>query len=224
MGRIRRTIETRVLAPRWTERVVSGWHAGGWARTALLRRAAAGLLVGLAAVLALVSQAGTGDRAPVVVATRDLAAGVELDASMLVVRSWPPEAVPDGAADSVDQLAGRLLAGPVRRGEPVTDVRLAGPALARAVSGDPNAVSVPLQLSNPEIAALLHPGSQVNVVTLGPEPDQPVVLARGATVLAVLAPDGDRGREQLVLVALEPQAATRVAAASLSRPVTVTLG
>lgn len=223
MGRFRRTIETRTLAPRLPDRVISAWQAGGWARTALLRRAAAGALVLLAAVLALTAHAGTGAKARVVVATRDLAPGVELDASMLAVRTRAPEAVPDGAASSVEQLTGRLLAAPLRRGEAVTDVRVAGPRLARAVSANPHAVSVPLQLANPEVATLLHPGASVNVVTLGPEPDRPVVLARGATVLAVLAPRDER-QDQLVLVALDRASATRVAAASLSRPVTVTVG
>lgn len=225
MGRVRRRIEVRTLAPRLTDRVLGAWHAGGWARTVLLRRTAAGVLVVLAAALALAPQAGSTDGAPVVVARRDLAPGTELDASTVTVRTLPPGAIPDGAATTVEEVSGRLLAAPLRRGEPVTDVRLAGPELARAMSAEPGAVSVPLQLADPEIAALLHPGATVNVVTLGAQQDQPLVLARDATVLTVLPPGNDRSeRGQLVLLALGPDAATRVAAASLSRPITVTVG
>ncbi|MGH3977946.1 MAG: SAF domain-containing protein, partial [Pseudonocardiaceae bacterium] len=137
--------------------------------------------------------------------------------------SLPAGAVPDGALTGVDRAAGRMLAAPLRRGEPITDVRLAGAQLARVAAADPDAVSVPLRLSDPDVAALLHPGATVDVVTLGERQDQPVVLGRGATVLAVLdaATSSEEGR--LVLVALEPDAATRVAGASLSQAVTVTV-
>ncbi len=85
-------------------------------------------------------------------------------------------------------------------------------------------MSVPIRLSDPDVAALLHPGATMDVVTLGERQDQPVVLARGARVLTVLAEGqapGEQGR--LVLVALDPDAETRVAGASLSQAVTVTV-
>ncbi len=220
----RRLVGPRTLAPLLRDRLATAWNGSGWARTLLLRRIAAGLLVGLAAVLALSPQAGSEPGAEVVVAVRDLAPGVVLDATAVALRSLPQDAVPDGAKRSVDSVVGRLLAAPLRRGEPVTDVRLAGAELARSATGDADAVGVPLRLSDPGVAALLHPGATVDVVTLGERQQQPLVLATGATVLAVL----DTGRSAmdeggLVLVALPPQAATRVAGASLSQPVTVTV-
>lgn len=224
MTRRRRLAGPRTLAPLLHDRLTTAWNGSGWARTLLLRRIAAALLVGLAAVLALSPQAGSETRTEVVVAVRDLAPGAVLDASVVALRPLPPDAVPDGASRSVDGVVGRLLAAPLRRGEPITDVRLAGAELARSATGDNHAVGVPLRLSDPDVAALLHPGATVDVVTLGERQQQPLVLATGATVLAVLetgTPATDEGG--LVLVALPPQAATRVAGASLSQPVTVTV-
>ncbi|HEU0087301.1 MAG TPA: SAF domain-containing protein [Pseudonocardiaceae bacterium] len=214
----------RTLAPLLRERWQTVWRGAGFGRPLLLRRVATVLLVGLAAVLALVPVTGSAAGVPVVVAARDLAPGTVLGAGEVLLRELPATAVPVGAAQVTAAVQGRTLAAPVRRGEPLTDLRLTGSALARAVSADPAAVSVPLRLPDPDIAALLHPGAVVDVVTLGPQ-GQPVVLASGARVLAVLeaATDTVAKEGRLVLVALDSTGATRVAAASLAHSVTVTV-
>lgn len=215
----------RTLAPLLRERWNVLWRGSGFRRMLLLRRVAAALLVGLAAVLALTPGPGSAAGVSVVVATRDLTPGTVLGAGELTLHGLPAQVVPDGAARATATVLGRTLAAPVRRGEPLTDVRLAGPDLARAVSADPAAVSVPLRLPDPDVAALLHPGAVVDVVTLGQRQDQPVVLAHGARVLTVLAPasSADAADGRLVLVALDPAGANRVAGASLSQPLTITL-
>lgn len=223
MGRWRHHSGPHTLAPLLRERWDVLWRGSGFGRTLLLRRAAAAVLVVVAAVLALAP--GKGSAVTVVVATQDLAPGTVLQATEVTVREVPTQVVPDGAARTPDAVLGRTLAAPVRRGEPLTDVRLTGPALARTVSAQPDAVSVPLRLADPDVAALLHPGAAVDVVTVGERQDEPVVLARSARVLAVLEA-GTRSRERdgrLVLVALDPVAATRVAAVSLSQTLTVTM-
>jgi pilus assembly protein CpaB len=213
----------RTLAPLLRERWDVLWRGSGFGRTLLLRRAAAAVLIGLAAALALTPGNRTG--VTVMVATRDLAPGIVLEATHVTQRELPSQGVPDGAAYTPGAVLGRTLAAPVRRGEPLTDVRLAGPELARTVSTDPNAVSVPLRLADPDIATLLHPGAAVDVVTVGERQDEPVVLARSARVLAVLQAGPRTGARdgRLVLVALDPDAATRVAAASISQTLTVTV-
>jgi len=215
----------RTLAPLLRERWDVLWRGSGFRRALLLRRAAAVLLVGLAVVLALTPGSGAAAAVPVVVASRDLAPGTVLGAGELTLHELPATVVPDGAARATTAVLGRTLAAPIRRGEPLTDVRLAGPDLARAVSADPAAVSVPLRLPDPAIAALLHPGAVVDVVTLGERQHQPVVLAHGARVLAVLesGTGADAAEGRLVLVALDPEGANRVAGASLSQPLTITL-
>ncbi len=213
----------RTLAPLLRERWDVFWRGSGFGRTLLLRRATAAALVVVAAVLALAP--GKGSAIAIVVATQDLAPGTVLQATEVTMRGVPTQVVPDGAARTAGAVLGRTLAAPVRRGEPLTDVRLTGPALTRTVSAQPDAVSVPLRLADPDVAELLHPGAAVDVVTVGERQDEPVVLARSARVLAVLEA-GTRSAQRdgrLVLVALDPVAATRVAAVSLSQTLTVTL-
>ncbi|HYZ07140.1 MAG TPA: SAF domain-containing protein [Pseudonocardiaceae bacterium] len=224
MGRGGNRTGPRTLAPLLRDRLGTAWQ-GGWSRTVLLRRVAAGLLVLLAAALALTPRVGSTAEVLVVVAAHDLAPGAALDPSAVQLQTLPDGVVPDGSAHSVDDVVGRLLAAPLRRGEPITDVRLTGAALTRSIAADPGAVSVPVRLSDPDVATLLHPGATVDVVSLSERQDQAVVLARGARVLTVLAPGKGSAASagRLVLVALNPDAATRVAGASLSQAVTVTL-
>jgi pilus assembly protein CpaB len=124
---------------------------------------------------------------------------------------------------------GRVLAGAARAGEPITDVRLAGPDAAGRVTGRPGDAAVPIRLADPDVARLLEPGSRVDVVTPAPDGDRPVVLAADAAVLTVVAAEADTispgqgSRGRLVLVALPRADAARVAAAALSEQVAVTL-
>ncbi|MGH3673115.1 MAG: SAF domain-containing protein [Pseudonocardiaceae bacterium] len=213
------------MAPLLRERWNALRQGAGFSRTLVLRRATAAALVALAAVLALVPAPWTATTDLVVVAARDLTPGTVLAASDLTLHELPEQGVPDGATRDAGAVLSRTVAAPVRRGEPLTDVRLAGPELARAISMDPGTVSVPLRLADSGVAALLHPGATVDVVTTGERQDETVVLARGARVLAVLDADAratERGGS-LVLAALDPVAATRVAAASISQTLAVTV-
>ncbi len=102
--------------------------------------------------------------APVAVAARDLAAGAALSASDVRVVALPPGAVPDGAtAPSV----GAVLAAPVRRGEPFTDVRLARGGPARPAG----TVLVTVRTADPAAALAVRPGDRVDVLA-GPSPEQ----------------------------------------------------
>jgi len=215
----------RTLAPLLRERWDALSSGSGFGRTLLLRRVAAALLVGLAVVLALTPGEGESTGDVVVVAARDLAPGTVLAPSEVTLRELPAAVTPDGATRFPDAVLGRTLAAPVRRGEPLTDVRLTGSELARAASTNTGAVSVPLRLADPGVAALLHIGAAVDVVTAGERQDEPVVLARGARVVAVLETDNrTEARDgRLVLVALDPAAAIRVAAASIAQQLTVTV-
>jgi Flp pilus assembly protein CpaB len=196
-----------------------------WTRTVVARRAAAGGLVVLAAVAALRPDPADGSTA-VVVAARDLAPGVELSAGDVVLESLSATTVPDGFRSDPAELIGSTLAGPARRGEVLTDVRLLSPRLAGASAG-PDARVVPLHLADTALLELVRPGDVVDVLTVdsqgSPERTAPRVVARGAIVVltspTTKAPGGGEG---VVLVALPAQQAIEAAGASLSQAVTLT--
>ena len=54
--------------------------------------------------------------------------------------------MPAGALRDVTALLGRVLAAPVRRGEPITDVRLVGPSLLGATTA--GLVAVPVRIAD----------------------------------------------------------------------------
>ncbi|GAA3432368.1 hypothetical protein [Kutzneria kofuensis] len=110
-----------------------------------------------------------------------------------------------------------MLTGAARAGEPITDVRLVGPENTLLATGNPDAVAVPVRLTDAAVADLLRPGSRVDVV------GDPAVLANDAVVVAVRPSEGASAKGRLVVVALPRQAAAKVAAASLAQSVTVTL-
>lgn len=213
------------LAPLPVDRLRTLLHTRGWPRTMALRRLVAVALVVLAGVLAF-RPAGAREtsQAGVVVAARDLRPGSTVTPADVEVRLLPSSAVPVGALTSREAVVGRVLAGPVRTGEPITDVRLVGPADTALTTGDPAAATVPVQLADPDVADLLRPGIRVDVVALSPDQQANPVLAENAVVIAVRDTAGTPTQPgRLVLLAVAQQKATQLAAASLRQPVTVTL-
>lgn len=221
------------LDPLALDRLRSLLRGRGWPRTMALRRIAAVALVVLAGALAL-RPAGAREAAQtdVVVAAKDMAPGSRLSQADVSIRQLPGSVVPTGALTRRAAAVGRVLAGPIRAGEPLTDVRLVGPADTALTTGEPDAATVPVRLADPDVADLLRPGIRVDVVTLDPDQQSDPVLADNATVVTVrdtasssggVAGAGQNQAGRLVLVALPRQFATRLAAASLRQPVTVTL-
>jgi Flp pilus assembly protein CpaB len=200
-----------------------------WSRTLAARRVAAGALVILAAVIALRSDP-QGDRTEIVVATRDLASGVELTADDVRVEKRTATTVPDGSQSDVGALVGATLAGPARRGEILTDVRVLGPRLAESVAG-PDARIVPLPLTDGALLDLVRPGDVVDVLAAAAEAGTPagadarpqLVATDAVVVLVSEKPKGaGNGSGRVVLVALPAHTANEVAAAALVRTVTLT--
>lgn len=222
---MRSTRMSHRLAPLAVDRLRALLRPRGWPRTMALRRLTAITLVVLAGALVL-RPAGARESADtgVVVATRDLQPGSALTQPDVEVRLLPATDVPLGTLTSRAAAIGRILAGPLRAGEPITDVRLVGPADTALTTGDPTAATVPVRLADPDVADLLRPGIRVDVVTLDPDRQTDPVLAEDATVITIRDTPGVQGQAgRLVLVAVPRQAATQLAAASLRQPVTVTL-
>jgi pilus assembly protein CpaB len=117
----------------------------------------------------------------------------------------------------------QVLSGASRTGEPLTDVRLAGPALTRLTVGDSAHASVPIRLADAGVADFLYPGRKVDVITTDPDSARTSILAERVPVLAVRPPESQSERGRLVVVGLPEHQAATVAAASLAKSVTVTL-
>ena len=199
-----------------------------FARTAPARRLAAGLLVVLAGAAALRADPAA-TIADVVVAAEDLRPGVHLSADHLRLEKRSAATLPDGALLDIAPVLGATLAGPARRGEVLTDVRVLGSRLAGLAAG-PDARVVPLHLANPALAEVIRAGDVVDVLGSGTAAGlaesaaRPRVIAANAMVVSVTARSAPGGTDdRVVLVALPATAATALAAASLVQDVTVTI-
>lgn len=137
--------------------------------------AALGVLCGY---LALRPPAGP----PVLVAARDLSPGVLRPGDL---RTIPMPDPPDGALRT--GATGRVLAAPMRRGEPLTDARL----LDR-LRLPPGMVATPVRISDPGAVALISPGSRIGVLAAG-DAQTASLVADDVTVLTIPATGDDHG-------------------------------
>lgn len=196
-------------------------------RRALLerRRFLAALLLGVAVLAGLrVAAPPPPATRPAPVASRDLPAGAVLGADDLEVRRVPPESRPDGLVPAAEA-RGRTLAAPVRRGEALTDARLAGPGLAAAY---PGRVAVPVRIPDPAVVDLLRVGDEVEVLAVGDAGGARTVavarvagLPRGGGADGVAAGTAGAPPGRLVLLAATATGARELSAAAVRDYLTV---
>lgn len=152
----------------------------------------------------------------VLAAARDLTGGVVPAHDDLRTVDLPPGAVPAGALRPGADLTGRLLSGPVRAGEPLTDARFLAPPAVPSGS-----LAYPFRVDDADIGALLRVGDHVNLyaatstATVG-------LLARSVPVVALPVPRSATAGA-LIVVAATPEIATRLAQASTNSRITVAL-
>lgn len=198
-----------------------------WVRTVIARRILAGALVLLAAAAAWRDDP-RDDRVDVVVAARDLTPGTALTAQDVRLEQRSAATIPDGARIRLDDVEGSTLAGPARRGEALTDVRLVGPRLAESTAG-PDARIVALPLADAALLDLLRAGDVVDVVAAPAAANtgsEARVIATNAIVVLVSTKNGGitaQNGNRVVLVALPSATAKAVAGAALVQAVTLTL-
>lgn len=187
--------------------------------------------VALLAVAALTGLKAVTPKPPPTVtvwaAAHDLTGGRPLALPDLTKLALPLAAVPAGALRSTAGIVGRLLAAPVRRGEPLTDVRLLGPSLL-ATLPTPGLVAIPIRVADGSAAAaVIKAGDLVDVLEVADPstggPRHPRTVATKVPVLTVPSiGDGSDGAGLVVLAATPAQAAA-LAQASAGARLTLTI-
>lgn len=204
----------------------------GHPRATLLKKLVSGALVVAAGLVGL---SGWKENPRVPVFAREVAAGQELAAEDIEWRSLPRDAIPAGVAAETDpaELAGRVVVAAGSAGEVVTESRLLGEELTHALgeSAGQDYHLVPIKLAEPDIAVLLTHGDTVSVVSnggtgdggepAGPGAAETVVAQEGKIVSTAAAGETTGSQAATILIALPAPAAKKVAAASLSYPLTV---
>jgi Flp pilus assembly protein CpaB len=179
-------------------------------------------------------------RVAVLAAAHDLGAGAVLGPADVRLVRLDPTLVPAGALRSPGPALGHTVAGAVRRGEPITDVRLVSRGLIAGLSRT-DSVAVPVRLADGETASFLRAGDRVDLLATPAGPtdrlaagssaraaagsaDDAVAVATGVRVLAVLTrPDAATEDGVLVLVATSVMAARQLAGATAHARVSVAL-
>jgi pilus assembly protein CpaB len=211
------------MVNRFAPALTSWTRAVSWHRRLLAAAAAATAIVFVLEAL----QPSAPAMKPVLVASRDLAGGAALQRDDVQRIRRPADTLPSGAVSSLDALAGRPLAAPMREGEVLTDVRMLGPPLIAANRGK---VATPVRLADPGIATLLRVGDRVNVLGVPQAADGTTlgvaeVVASDIAVLAMPAPtDADTATAgALVVFAATPSDAQALAGAAVTSHLTVTI-
>ena len=183
------------------------------------RRPLAALFAGLAVLLALGAVRAEPPGRTVVVAAHDLASGTVLDGDDVRPATLPESAAPAHSTQQVDDVVGRTVAGPMRRGEVVTDRRVVH---ADRMSGFPDGtVLATLRLADADALSSLGVGDRVDVVAVDPEGGADTeVVARGVEIVTL--PRGDDASAGVpVGVATTEDAALRLAERALDARLSV---
>jgi Flp pilus assembly protein CpaB len=201
------------------DRLARGWRTVR--RVVLSRRRPLAALLAAGTVLAGFHEvrAPTVPTESVLTAARDLPAGTTLEPEDLRPVSFAAGTAPAGLADNA---VGRVLAAPVRAGEPVTDVRLVG---AQPAAAYPGRVAVPVRLPDAGMAALLQVGDRIDLVAADPQGGTARVVAVDLPVLALptAADDLSGGLPgRLVVLAAPETVRTALAQAAVSLFLTYT--
>lgn len=185
------------------------------------------LLAAVLAALAVVTAVRAASMPPtpttgVLVAAADLPGGSLVGSDDLTTVQLPVGAVPDGALSAAEQAAGRTLAAPLRRGEPLTDLRLVAPGLLDGYAGR---VAAPVRVADPGAAGLLAVGDLVDLVAVAPDGGPAAVVAEAAPVVAVPArrAEDDLVGGALVVVAVPEPVALALAEAAVRSVLSVVL-
>lgn len=191
------------------------------------RRLLAALFAAAAVALALAAVSPSPpERVEIAVASRDLSGGTAVTADDVAATRVPPAAVPDGLL-SQHEVVDRVLAAPMRAGEPFTDRRLVGSGL---LSGwDDDLVATPVRLADPTTTTLLRIGDRINLLaTDGTSAAR--VIADDVPVLTIapgtdaLGSDSLAAESAVLVVGATDDQAAQLARAAVTSQLTFTIG
>lgn len=145
---------------------------------------------------------------PVLVAARDLAAGIRLERSMLEVAHWPKDALLAPAMARLEEAEGRVITSAMSRGEPLLQARLAIPGetggLSALLKDGHRAVTVKVN-EIVGVAGFALPGNFVDVMVHTTDPqNQPVsrIVLERIRVMAVAQDAGAQDNKPRVVNAV----------------------
>lgn len=186
------------------------------------RRPLSALLAAVAVLAVIESVAPTAaPKEPVVVAAHDLATGIVLTASDVVMVEMPPGVVPAGSSTSTAAVAGRVVAAPVREGEPLTDRRFLGRSL---LTGYPaGTVAAPVRIQDAAVVDLLEVGDRIDVYAARDATSLADVVVGDVTVITLPRSSDDNQQGGLVVLAVTSTQAAALAQASATAALSLTL-
>lgn len=187
-----------------------------------LRRPLAALLAAAAVlVLARIAAPPAPDSVAVVVAAHDLTGGTVVGSDDVRIQRMPPALAPGGSFSSTSVLIGSTVAAPMRAGETVTDRRVLGRPLIDGYAA--GLVAAPVRIQDSDVVSLLHAGDSIDVYAASSASRPATLLTSAAPVVMLphLAADSQSGA--LIVLAVTPADAAKIAAASATSPLSVTL-
>ena len=153
------------------------------------------------------------------VAAHDLASGTVLAADDLRRTRLPEASAPAHSVRQVDDAVGHSVAGPMRRGEVVTDRRVVD---ADRMSGFPaDAVLATVRLADADSLSNLRVGDHVDVMAVDPDGGAKTEVVARSVEIVTLPPSGDDSGGVPVAVATTEDSALRLAERALDARLSV---
>jgi pilus assembly protein CpaB len=182
------------------------------------RRLLAAVLAAAAVACATISAQPPQD-VEILAAARDLPGG-RLSAADVMTMRLPAGAVPDGTFHPGAPITGKVISGPIRRGEPLTDVRLLDKGLL--AGHGPGTMATPIRIPDADVARLVSSGDMVDVLAAVEEHmTQALTVARKVTVVSRTAGRSTEGA--LLVLATTPFQAAQLAQAQAHGRLTVAI-
>ncbi|GAA1618079.1 SAF domain-containing protein [Kribbella sancticallisti] len=153
----------------------------------------------------------------VLAAARDLPGGSAPADADLRTLQLPAPVVPTGVLRPGTDVTKRVLAGPVRSGEPLTDARFLTPTALPT-----GQLAYPVRLDDPDLATLLQVGDRIDLYAATSTTSASAIpLARAAPVLALPTPRASSSTGALIVIAADRETITRIAQATANSRLTI---